>query len=140
MEDCIFCKIVKGEVPAAKVYEDENVLAFLDIMPATPKKGHVLVIPKKHAELLQELDDDVLARVMRVVKMLTNALMKEAKGVNLLQNNGKTAGQFVKHVHFHIVPRFEDDGVLLGKWETFKYDDGEMQEVQQKIKKLLNED
>ena len=137
MDDCIFCKIVKGEIPASKVYEVDNVLAFLDIMPATPKKGHVLVIPKGHYETLVDMPLEVNDAVFRVVKKVETALMKEADGVNLLQNDGKVAGQMINHVHVHLVPRFEGDGVELGKWQTHKYESGELEKTQEKIKKLL---
>jgi histidine triad (HIT) family protein len=137
--DCIFCKILNGEIPASKVYEDDNVLAFLDIMPATPKKGHVIVIPKKHYEMLEDVSDDDLTALILVVKKVQKGILKWAEGTNIFQNNGKSSGQIVNHVHFHIVPRFEGDGVKLAESETFQYQDSEMVEMQEKIKKLLNE-
>ena len=103
--DCLFCAIVAGEIPSFKVYEDDFVLAYLDINPFT--KGHVLVIPKMHSTGLLDTDDDVLAAVVMRVKKVA-AHMKASlscDGFNILQNNGEAAGQTVKHVHFHIVPR-----------------------------------
>lgn len=114
MDNCIFCKIVKGEIPSAKVYEDERVLAFLDLSQVT--KGHTLVIPKKHVENVFELDEETAAHVFSVVpkiaRSLTNTL--NAKGLNIANNNKEVAGQTVFHVHIHLVPRYgEDDGFQI---------------------------
>lgn len=103
---CIFCKIAAGEIPSFKVYEDDLVLAYLDINPFT--KGHTLVIPKKHSANLLETDDETLAAVITRVKKIAAHLKAKlgADGFNILQNNGEAAGQTVHHLHFHIVPRF----------------------------------
>ena len=107
--DCVFCAIAAGEIPCFKVYEDESVLAYLDINPFA--KGHTLVIPKAHAADLQGVDDAALAelvvRVKRVAAHIKVAL--GCDGYNILQNNGAAAGQTVRHVHFHIVPRWDGD-------------------------------
>jgi histidine triad (HIT) family protein len=137
--DCIFCKIIKGEVPCNKVYEDKDIIAFLDIMPASKKGGHALVIPKKHYEMVTEMPEPLLGKTMAVVKRIACAILKEAEGVNVLQNNGKAAGQYVKHVHFHIVPRYEGDKIGIAHWEALKYHPGEIERVQERIKKLLKE-
>lgn len=110
MENCLFCKIVANEIPAIKVYEDDEVLAFLDVNPVNP--GHTLIIPKEHFAKLSETPDDVAASLMRVVPQLSNAIMKSvnAEGFNLGVNNGKVASQSVDHTHLHIMPRFEGDG------------------------------
>ncbi len=104
--DCIFCAIADGEIPSFKVYEDDLVVAYLDINPFT--EGHALVIPKAHsAGLLDTPDETLAAVVVRVKKVATH--LKAAlpcDGFNILQNNGEAAGQTVKHVHFHIVPRY----------------------------------
>ena len=104
--DCIFCAIAAGEIPSFKVYEDDLVVAYLDINPFT--EGHTLVIPKAHSEGLLDTSDatlaDVLARVKKVAAHLKAAL--PCDGFNILQNNGEAAGQTVRHVHFHIVPRY----------------------------------
>ena len=104
--DCIFCAIAAGEIPSFKVYEDDVVLAYLDISPFT--EGHTLVIPKAHSEGLLDTPDEtlaaVLARVRKVAAHLKSAL--PCDGFNILQNNGEAAGQTVKHLHFHIVPRY----------------------------------
>ena len=107
--DCIFCAIAEGEIPSFKVYEDDLVLAYLDINPFS--KGHTLVIPKQHASGLLDADDDLLAALIVRVKKVA-AHVKDAlgcDGFNILQNNGEAAGQTVKHIHFHIVPRWNGD-------------------------------
>ena len=107
--DCIFCAIAAGEIPCFKVYEDELVLAYLDINPFS--KGHALVIPKKHSAGLLDTDDETLAVVVSRVKKVA-AHLKAAlgcDGFNIMQNNGEAAGQTVRHVHFHIVPRWTGD-------------------------------
>lgn len=130
--DCIFCKIIKGEIPSAKVYEDEYTCAFLDISPVN--KGHTLVIPKKHAEKLTDLDDAALMDLIKSVAKITRAVEKgvKADGANVTLNNGEAAGQVVKHVHFHIIPRFKGDGLKL--WPQGKYGEGEIQNITKKIK------
>lgn len=104
--NCIFCAIAAGEIPSFKVYEDDLVLAYLDINPFT--KGHTLVIPKKHSANLLETDDETLAAVITRVKKIAAHLKAKlgADGFNILQNNGEAAGQTVHHLHFHIVPRY----------------------------------
>jgi histidine triad (HIT) family protein len=112
--DCIFCKIVAGELPSIKVYENDCVLAFMDINPTA--SGHTLVIPKDHSEDLLSTDADMLLRVSAVLPRIARAVVTatEASGFNVLQSNGGCAGQIVPHVHFHIVPRREGDGIGLG--------------------------
>ncbi len=104
--DCIFCAIAAGEIPCFKVYEDELVLAYLDINPFS--QGHTLVIPKAHSEGLLDTSDETLADVMAHVKKVAAHLKVTlpCDGFNILQNNGEAAGQTVKHLHFHIVPRY----------------------------------
>ena len=135
MEDCIFCKIVNGEIPCSKVYENNKVLAFLDISPVN--KGHALVIPKEHHKDLLTMPDNVLAEVTKVGKKVAKAVMRAtgAAGFNLGQNNGKVAGQVVMHFHLHIIPRFEDDGLEL--WPQGTYEGREMDEIAEKIRSLL---
>lgn len=130
---CIFCKIINGEIPCYKVYEDENVLAFLDIKPLNP--GHTLVVPKKHYENLEEINEEDLTALILAIKKI-GALIKEKLGVagyNVSANNGAVAGQEVPHLHFHIIPRHENDG--LSPWPRKEYKEGEAEEV---IKKLLD--
>ena len=111
--DCVFCAIAAGEIPCFKVYEDESVLAYLDINPFA--EGHTLVIPKVHADDLQGIDDAALADLVVHVKRIA-AHVKEAlgcDGYNIMQNNGAAAGQTVRHIHFHIVPRWEGDPLVF---------------------------
>lgn len=111
--NCIFCAIAEGEIPSFKVYEDEMVVAYLDINPFT--EGHTLVIPKTHSEGLLDTDDatlaTIIARVKKVAAHLKTAL--PCDGFNILQNNGEAAGQTVKHVHFHIVPRYGNSPIAF---------------------------
>ncbi|MCE9572360.1 MAG: HIT family protein [Deltaproteobacteria bacterium] len=113
MAETVFAKIVRGEIPCHPVYEDELVLAFLDINPLS--RGHVLVIPKATAETLDQVDDDTAAALGRALPRVARAVMKAtgATAYNVLQNNGASAHQAVFHVHFHIIPKY-DDGTGLG--------------------------
>ncbi|KAL6245768.1 Adenosine 5'-monophosphoramidase [Rhinocladiella similis] len=101
MAACIFCKIVKGDIPSFKLFESDKVLAFLDIQPLS--KGHALVIPKHHGEKLTDIPDDSLTELLPVVKKL--AIASGAENYNVLQNNGRLAHQEVDHVHFHMIPK-----------------------------------
>ncbi len=111
MKDCVFCKIVAGEIACHKIYEDDFVLAFLDI--ANDLRGHTLVIPKKHYESVMTCDDTTLSRVIEVCKKVGNYFCTQCgfEGYNLLSNTGKAAEQAVPHMHFHIFPRMIDDGI-----------------------------
>ena len=132
--DCIFCKIIAGELPSTKIYEDDDILAFLDIGPIV--KGHVLVIPKKHSEMIIDTDPEVLAKIMVIAKKVAKAQFDGmgADGVNIMQANGKVAGQVVSHIHFHVVPRFKDDNVDFN-WQAESYHDSEkMADYAEKIK------
>jgi histidine triad (HIT) family protein len=104
--DCVFCAIAAGEIPSFKVYEDELVLAYLDINPFS--KGHTLVIPKEHSSGLLDTSDETLAALIARVKKIAGHLKSAlpCDGFNILQNNGEAAGQTVMHIHFHIVPRY----------------------------------
>jgi histidine triad (HIT) family protein len=122
MPDTIFSKIIRGEIPCHKVYEDSHVLAFLDIFPLS--RGHTLVVPKEPAETLDKLSDDAAAAVGRVLPRIARAVLKVtgAEAYNVLQNNGPGAHQAVFHVHFHIIPKFESgEGLGIG-WKPGKLD------------------
>lgn len=110
VEDCIFCKIVEGEIDSEKIYETENALSFLDVNPRSP--GHSLVIPKEHVRVLEELDDEVISEVFTMVKnvekAIRSALDPDAFTVGI--NDGEAAGQEIPHLHVNIMPRFEGDG------------------------------
>lgn len=140
MENCIFCKIVKNELPGNKIYEDEDVLAFMDIQPINP--GHLLIIPKKHAELISEVDDSVVAKMNVIGKKLNTALRKsglKAEGVNFFLADGESAGQEVFHVHLHVFPRFKNDGFGLKFPENYrnKTEASELKMAAEKIKSFL---
>ena len=131
IEDCIFCRIVKGEIPSSKVYEDENILAFLDIAPV--HKGHTLVIPKKHFETILDIPEEELKELILAVKKVAIAVEKGvgADGFVITMSNKKAAEQEVPHAHFHIIPRSEDDG--LKHWPKIEYKEGELEEYKNKI-------
>lgn len=109
-KDCIFCKIANGEIPSKTIYEDENFRVILDLGPAT--KGHALILPKVHADNLYELPEEVATKVLMVAKQVALKMKDNLKcdGLNLVQNNGETAGQTVMHFHMHMIPRYVDDG------------------------------
>jgi len=136
MDDCIFCKIVKGEIPSSKVYEDEHVLAFLDI--AHIQKGHTLVIPKNHFEILTDIPEEELNFLISATKKVAKAVEKgsEADGFIVSMNNRQVAGQEVPHAHFHIIPRYKDDG--LKHWPKIEYEEGEMDKYKDKISESVN--
>lgn len=122
MSETIFSKIIRGEIPCLKVYEDQHVLAFLDIAPLS--RGHTLVIPKEPAATVDQLSDEAAAAIGRVLPRISRAVLKAtgATAFNILQNNGAAAHQAVFHVHFHIIPKF-DNGTGLGiRWDSQKFD------------------
>jgi histidine triad (HIT) family protein len=129
--NCIFCAIAAGEIPSFKVYEDDVVLAYLDINPFS--EGHTLVIPKEHSEGLLDTPDAtlaaVLARVKKVAAHLKSAL--PCDGFNILQNNGEAAGQTVKHLHFHIVPRYGNGPIAF---ESGKGDMGHLKALADRVR------
>lgn len=122
MSDCIFCKIIKGEIPSAKVYEDENVFAFLDISQVT--KGHTLVIPKAHEKNVYELSSESAQNVFTAVPKIANAIKSSYNpiGLNLLNNNGEKAGQSVFHFHIHLIPRYGEGDGFGAVWKTHTSD------------------
>jgi len=118
MDNCVLCKIINGELPSQKVYEDENILAILDIFPRS--NGHTLVIPKRHCANYSELTDKEASQIAITGKNILNAIYKTnllSHGANLLINESEFAGQEIMHVHLHIIPRHKGDGVLhqIGK-------------------------
>ncbi len=136
MTDCLFCKIISGEIPSTKVYEDDTVLAFLDIHPVNI--GHTLVIPKSHHINLYETPDPTLAQMISVAKKLSIAIKSalNTDGINIEMNNDSVAGQIIFHTHIHIVPRFSGDGFT--HWNGARpYRETEMAEVAQKITAVL---
>ena len=137
MNDCIFCKIANKEIPATVVYEDAEVLVFMDIGPII--KGHALVISKEHYDPVTKTPDAVLAKLHLTAKRVAQAQMNGlgADGVNIIQNNGAAAGQEVSHIHVHVIPRFNDDGHHWN-WNAKKYESfDEMTELAEKMLKHL---
>lgn len=132
----LFKKIMAGEIPCEKVYEDEHAFAFLDINPVNV--GHTLVIPKKWSSGLLDADPEVLKHVIVAVQKVAKAVMSAtgAAGYNIHQNEGEVAGQKVFHLHFHIIPRFPDDGRELWHGKAYATTE-EMKEVGEKIRKMI---
>ena len=131
MNDCLFCKIVAGEIPSYKVYEDDATFAFLDISPV--HEGHTLIVPKKHATTIFDIDSASWAAVTETVRMLAGPIEQamQASGVNIMMNNRDTAGQVIDHVHVHIIPRFKGDGLHL--WPQHPYAEGAAETTRQMI-------
>ena len=128
---CLFCKIIAGQIPAFKVYEDEHTFAFLDIAPF--EKGHVLVVPKYHAAFLTDLRAEELSPFITAVRNVAELLLKKmpCDGFNLVQNNGVCATQVVPHVHFHIIPRWNGHAV---NWHPGAYEDpAELSAIQRRL-------
>ncbi|WP_017379236.1 HIT family protein [Paenisporosarcina sp. TG-14] len=118
MSDCLFCKIVEGSIPSTKVYEDEHVLAFMDIMPLT--KGHTLLIPKKHHENVYEMSSEEAGQLFSVAPKIAASLKAsfQPAGLNLMNNNGASAGQSVFHFHLHFIPRYDQTDGFKAVWQT----------------------
>jgi histidine triad (HIT) family protein len=129
--NCIFCKILAKEVPATLIYENEHVLAFLDITPINP--GHTLIIPKSHYENMFELPEELTLEMMRAVKKISHGIKDglSEPGMNIIMNNGVPAGQTVFHAHIHLIPRKENDGHAM--WKGGKYSEGEAEKVARAI-------
>jgi histidine triad (HIT) family protein len=136
VDDCLFCKMVAGQIPVTKVYEDEDVLAFLDIGPISD--GHTLVIPKQHFEKLHNCPPEILGRLGSKLGKIAGAVSKamNSDGYNLLCNNGKAAGQLIEHLHFHIIARNTGDG-LFTRWPSYKYEQGKIEIIAEQIRKNL---
>ncbi len=130
MENCVFCKIVKGEIPSDRTYEDENFLAFLTIGPVAD--GHLLVIPKKHVVWMQDTDDHTISEIFKLTKKLMKAI-KVATGCDYVLVS--VAGKDVPHFHIHLIPRHFNDN--LPEFPTKKYKDGEATKIVQKITEAL---
>ena len=126
MDNCIFCKIVKNEIPSNKVYEDDKFLAFLDIMPVSD--GHVLIIPKEHIVWMQDASDDTVASIFKLAKKL---MIGVKEGLSCDYVTVSVVGKDVPHFHVHLIPRYIDD--TLSSWPTKKYEGGEAQEIIRKI-------
>jgi histidine triad (HIT) family protein len=136
MEDCIFCKIIKGEIPCFKVYDDDKILAFEDINPVA--EGHTLIIPKMHSENLWEISDEYLTAVHLVSKKIIHALKDvfDPTGVACLQLNGRGANQMVMHYHLHLIPRKSGSPVL--PMTTWELKEGDMESIRKTAEKIAH--
>ena len=137
MENCIFCKIANGEIPAATLYEDENFRVILDLGPAS--KGHALILPKTHAANIYELSDEMAAKALVLAKKMATAMTAALKcdGFNIVQNNGECAGQTVFHFHMHLIPRYKGDQVGI-TWKPGELSDADKEEILLKVKEQLS--
>ena len=141
MADCVFCKIVSGEYTSSKIYEDDSILAFMDIQPVN--EGHILIIPKKHVELIADLDDETSAKMMKLAKRINNALRKSGvklEGVNYFLADGEAAGQEVFHTHLHLIPRFKNDGfgfIFPEGYRVILPEREKLNEIAEKIQKCM---
>ena len=133
--NCLFCKIIAKEIPSYILYEDTNIIAFLDILPVN--LGHTLILPKKHIDTLLEMDNSTIDSIFTAARGIADSIIKAvgAQGFNILVNNKKAAGQLIDHAHIHIIPRFEGDG--YEHWHGKKIPEQEMQEIANKIKTIL---
>ncbi|MFQ3543787.1 HIT family protein [Halobacillus rhizosphaerae] len=133
--DCIFCKIINGEIPSAKVYEDNEVYAFLDISQVT--KGHTLVVPKQHTKNIYEADDKLAESLFARIPKIANAIKKtyQPAGMNILNNNEEPAGQSVFHLHIHLLPRYGEQDGFQAKWKVHSddYSTEDLQEIAENI-------
>ncbi len=131
-EDCIFCKIANGEIPSKTLYEDGDFRVILDLGPAT--KGHALILPKEHAADLFELSEETASKVLVVARRVAARMAEKlhCDGMNLVQNNGKTAGQTVPHFHLHMIPRYQDDGQQIN-WVPGECTQEELEAVRREI-------
>ncbi|MCI6004920.1 MAG: HIT family protein [Blautia sp.] len=132
MENCIFCKIANGEIPAATLYEDEDFRVILDLGPAS--KGHALILPKTHAANIYELPEELAGKAMILAKKMAAKMTEalECVGFNIVQNNGEIAGQTVFHFHMHLIPRYQGDGVGL-TWTPGELTDEVREEILSKM-------
>lgn len=130
--DCLFCKIASGEIPSKKIYEDADCIAFLDINPANP--GHALVAPRQHSENIYDVPENDLKKLIIAVKKVAMNVKEKlnAQGMNIMQNNGRHAGQLVNHIHFHVIPRFENDSVVISYKRT-PLTENQLEEVQKRL-------
>ena len=136
MDNCIFCKIIKRELPSNVIYEDDTTISFLDISPAN--KGHALVISKNHFTNIFDVPGLEFINLSKTVHTIAKAIKEATKadGLNIFLNNEKAAGQIVFHIHYHIIPRYNTDGIQF-KWPNKKYEHNESIDYCERIKKCL---
>lgn len=136
--DCVFCKIIKSEIPSFKIFENDKVFCFLDVNPLT--EGHTLVVPKEHYENIFDVSENDLKEIISVVKNLSEKMKKVwgVEGVNITSANGETAEQSIFHLHFHIIPRRMGDGLEMNKWWNSKNHKADPEELKQLVEKFRN--
>ena len=136
-ENCIFCKIIKKEIPSRILYEDDDFIIILDNGPAT--RGHAILIPKEHFENIFTMNEEIASKLFPVLIKVSNAMKKvlNCDGLNLLQNNGRQAGQTVFHFHLHLIPRYKEDGVSF-QWDSKEYNEEEYTTLVNEIASLLS--
>lgn len=132
-DDCIFCKIAVGEIPSRKIYEDNDLIAIMDLSPTS--KGHSLIIPKEHYTNIYDIDEEIAGKVMKTAKKLATKMTValNCDGFNLLQNNGETAGQTMFHFHMHLIPRYKDADNNMLKFTSVSFSDEEMDAIRDQI-------
>lgn len=132
-DDCIFCKIAAGEIPSRKIYEDNDLIAIMDLSPTS--KGHSLIIPKEHYTNIYDIDEEIAGKVMKTAKKLATKMTValNCDGFNLLQNNGETAGQTMFHFHMHLIPRYKDSDNNMLKFTSVSFSDEEMDAIREQI-------
>ncbi len=140
MPECIFCRIVRGTQASTKIFEDDNMIAFLDFKPIT--KGHILIIPKKHTELLTELEDNLAGGMIVLAKKIGKALRKSklnCHAVNYIMSDGAEAGQRIFHVHMHVIPRYRGDGfgLRMPERDEDEEDEKKLERTAAKIRKVF---
>lgn len=135
-DNCLFCKIAKGDIPSATVYEDRSFRVFMDVNPAS--RGHCLIVPREHFDNIYDLDGETAGRLFSLATGIARALKKAlgCDGINIVSNNGAAAGQTVMHFHLHLIPRFEGDGVGL-LWKPREVSQEELEELRMKIKEAI---
>lgn len=135
-DDCIFCKIAKGEIPSATIYETSEFKVMLDVAPAN--KGHALIIPKEHFDNIFQIDAETAGKLFSLATVVARALKEETdcEGMNIVQNNGAVAGQTVNHFHLHLIPRHQGDGVSV-TWKQGETDPAEQEALAKAIKKHI---
>lgn len=133
-ENCIFCKILNGDIPSRTIFEDEDFQVIMDVEPAT--KGHCLILPKNHYANLFEMPDEVAAKVLPIAKKVATHLKEtlQCDGINLVQNNGEAAGQTVHHFHMHVIPRYEGGNAKDVTWSHSEFRAEELDAIYKQIK------
>lgn len=135
-EDCIFCRIAKGDIPSATIYETSDFKVILDVAPAN--RGHALIITKEHFDNIFQMDAETAAKLFSLATVVARAIKQETKcdGLNVVQNNGEVAGQTVNHFHLHLIPRFKGDNVNV-TWKQGESDSEELAELARALKKRI---